>query len=69
MKVEIKQELKYFYRIFNNLSFKEYKNVSVSVQNYIFIEKEWYPIEDFNYIISDEQLIDPIQDWIDKMPD
>ena len=69
MRVEIKQELKYFYRIFDNLNFKEYKNVAVSKQNYIFIENDWYPIEDFNFIISDTQLIDPVQNWIDKMPD
>ena len=67
MKVEIVRTFPYFYRIFDNLNFKQYINVALSRQNYIFIEKEWYPIEDFNWISSDKPLDDPVQAWIDKL--
>lgn len=68
MNVELIGEFKYFYRIFNGgMDFKEYRYVGISKQNYIFIEKEWWPLEDFDWVSSETKLDDPVGEWMKRI--
>lgn len=66
MKVEVKEVIPFFYRIFNNYTYKEYRNVLLSKQNFVLLGEDWYPIEDLEWLLSDHELNNPVDVFVAK---